>query len=227
MNRWQLHLLSILAVSAGLYTAGCASSWNTPAHIVYSPPFNNMIMSGDALTMGEIPLGDVRRIVIPSERVVVMEGAPSDQVLVYVDKSLGGGSHPPEVLDIADVQNGMGCCYRVLEDRIEITEFGVILQSGNAVELALIVPPDIEVVTDSSLGATYSESEGFSPVLNPEGEWHPLQETPDPEGARTFRDDVWPREWFVAASTPLNAEIAISGGSTPSENQPTVTATAE
>lgn len=227
MYRAPFHLLSLLAVSAALSLPGCANSWNTSPHIVYGPRFSNMVLCGDALTTGEIPLGNIRRIVVPSERVVVMEGAPADRVVVYVDKCLGGGSHPPEVLDIADVQRGMGCCFRVLEDRIEITEFRVILQSGNAVELALIVPPDVEVVTDSTLGATYSESEGFSPVLNPEGEWCRLQETPDPEGAQAFRDDVWPREWFVAASAPLNLDNTTSGESNLSESRPAVTATAE
>lgn len=187
-----------LAATAGMLLAGCHGPWNTPAHIVRSDGFNYMIHGGDALTLGEIPLNGATRIAVPSERVSIMEGEPSDRIQIYVKKSLGETSHPPDVIDIADMQHGMGCCYRVLDDRIEITEFGVILQSGNCVDLALVVPPGIEVITDSSLGATYSESEGLSPVLKVEEDWRELEETPDPDGARACRDEHWPREWFVA-----------------------------
>ncbi len=187
----------VITASLCVMALGCSVFPMTPAHIVHGPGGNPMIIDGKALAIGEIPLEGVTRIVIPNERATIMEGEPSDSITVFISKSLNGANHPPDLQDIADFQHGMGCCYRRVGDRLEITSFGEFHRAGTLVRLALVIPKGVAVETNSSLAASESDLNGMSP-MSPGGDWLELEDTPDPEGAKATRTDEWPREWFVA-----------------------------
>ena len=121
--------------------------------------------NGIAYDAGVLDLEKAKKVVLPDTAVVRWSGEHG-KILLFLEKRMGFGGHPPEPMSIQGARKNMGCAFRKEGDALIIATFGEFstMEGGTDMKVVAILPD----------GVAMDQRKGLSGPKSAAQEWHGL-----------------------------------------------------
>lgn len=121
------------------------------------------VHNGTVVDVADIPLAGATRLALPASAVVTRDG-PAGVMRIEMTKRLRFHGHPPRSMSIAAGCRLMGVATRRSGDVLELATFGdfATKEGGASIELAVRVPPGVDVDKERELEGDTSPARGSS-----------------------------------------------------------------